>query len=503
MKMLKFCSVLAALVLLIPMVANVQTATLSAKRSQEELPLRLSEPVEAIAADLESYIPGYMRDEKIPGVGIALIRDGELVWTEGFGVTNVFTRQAVTPDSVFEVASNSKVVTAYIALRLVDQGLLALDEPLNGYLAEPWLPPSAYRDLITLRHVLSHSSGLDHSTSSRESLFAPGLGYSYSAVGFQYLQAVIEQVTGQSLEEVAQEMVYTPLGMSSSSFVNPAILVPNTANGHLRAIVPVVIFLFLYVLSLVIVGFIGELVLRMRTGQWRPNRRTLVGIFAGAFILSSVAAFVLIGAIGLPEFAWLIVFCGLALLIGFAAAFLVGWAIIGRLFPNQPRPRVILTIVWSVLILTSLVFLTGNLTNVPVPKWPQTEASAAGSMRAPAGDMAAFLIELANPQHLSAELAAQLQSPQVRLASDLSWGLGPGIQSSQQGDALWQWGQHVDFQSIMIIYPEHGLGVVVCTNNDLLNPDVAVEIAHRALGGEIEAIRRAIHLEFNYREGDA
>jgi hypothetical protein len=54
----------------------------------------------------------------------------------------------------------------------------------------------------------------------------------------------------------------------------------------------------------------------------------------------------------------------------------------------------------------------------------------------------------------------------------------------------------------MIIYPKHGLGVVVLTNNDLLNPDVAIEIAHRALGGEIDLIRRATRLEFNYRQGD-
>jgi hypothetical protein len=116
--------------------------------------------------------------------------------------------------------------------------------------------------------------------------------------------------------------------------------------------------------------------------------------------------------------------------------------------------------------------------------------------------MATFLIELSNPQHLSKAGATELETPQVRLNSDLSWGLGPGIQHSREGDALWQWGQHIDFQSIMMIYPEHEFGVVVCTNNDLLNPDVAMEIAHRALGGKIEPIRRAIHLAFNYREGD-
>jgi CubicO group peptidase (beta-lactamase class C family) len=493
---------LVLLVLLVGIVVSGQADMTLAQASQDALPLRLSEPIEAVVADLEAFIPEYMREQNIPGVGIALIRDGEVVWTEGFGVANAFTREAVSPDTVFEVASNSKVVTAYIALRLVDQGLLSLDEPLNAYLPEPWLPASEYRDFITLRHVLSHTSGLGHSTTSRDSLFAPGLGYSYSAIGFQYLQAVIEQVTGQSLEEVAQETVFTPLGMSSSSFVNPTELTPSTANGHLRAIAPVLIFAVIYAISLVIVGSIGLLILRIRTGHWRPNKRTMLGILAGAFVLSLLAAFVLVGTLGWPEFSWLIVFCALALAIAFAAAFLAGRAIIIRLFPNQSRQRPFLTIVSTILILVGLVFLAGRLTNLPVPKWPWAEAQAAGSMRATAGDMATFLIELSNPQHLNAELAAELQKPQVRLANDLTWGLGPGIQSSQDGDALWQWGQHIDFQSVMIIYPEHGLGVVVLTNNDLLNPDVAVEIAHRALGGKIDPIRRATHLEFNYRQDD-
>jgi hypothetical protein len=113
--------------------------------------------------------------------------------------------------------------------------------------------------------------------------------------------------------------------------------------------------------------------------------------------------------------------------------------------------------------------------------------------------MASFLIELADPQHLALPIATEMRTPQVRLGDDLSWGLGPGIMQSQQGDALWQWGQHLDFQSVMIIYPEHRFGVVVCTNSDLLNPDVALDIAHHALGGEVDRIRSAIHLAFNYR----
>jgi CubicO group peptidase (beta-lactamase class C family) len=486
---------LVALVLLLA--CGGQTA---ASPTQQELPLRFAEPVEAIVADLESFVPQYMREEHVPGLTIALIHDGRVAWAEGFGVANTITGRPVTPGMAFEVASNSKVVTAYIALRLVDQGRLSLDEPLNNYLTEPWLPASEYRDAITLRHVLSHTSGLGHNTTSRESLFAPDRGYSYSAIGFLYLQAVIEQVTGQSLEDVAQEMVFGPLGMSSSSFVVGAEREAHTVNGHVHAVVPVLVFAVLYAVSTVIVGLPGLLVLRIRTGRWRPTRRMAIGVFAVALVVSLVPAFILLGSAGLPEFGWLVVLVGLASAVAFALAFLAGRVIVRRLSPQRGRLQVAAMVAWSGLILVGLALGASRITNLPVPQPSRVEAGAAGSVCASAGDMAAFLIELSDPQHLSPEMAAQLRASQVKLASDMSWGLGPGIQHSQQGDALWQWGQHLHFQSVMIIYPDHGFGVVVCTNNDLLNPDVAIEIAGRALGGKIEPIRRASHLQFNYHE---
>ncbi len=469
--------------------------------SGQGLPFRLNEPDSSIIGDLTNYIPDFMRREHIPGVAVALIRDGEIVWTEGFGVKSTLTAEPVTSETIFEVASNSKVVTAYLALRLVDQGRLSLDEPLNTYLREPWLPPSESRNTITLRHVLSHSSGLGHSTTSRENLFAPGRGYSYSAVGFQYLQAVIEQVTGQSLEQVAQELAFAPLGMSSSSFVNRKDLTSRTANGHLRAVVPVLLFAILYAISLIIVGLIGLVILRFRTGTWRPAGRGAMGALAVAFFLSLLPAFILLGLSGLLEFAWLIALCGLVVAIVVMLTFIAGRLLIRRLFPGRWWLQATSSIVWSLLILIGFVLLASRITNVPVPRWPATSAQAAGSMRATVGDMAAFLIELSDPQHLSPEMAAALRESQVSLSTDLSWGLGPGIQHSRQGDALWQWGQHIDFQSLSMIYPAHGFGVVVCTNSDLFNPDVALDIAHRALGGVIDPVRRATHLEFNYREG--
>jgi CubicO group peptidase (beta-lactamase class C family) len=180
----------------------------TASTGQAVAPLRIHEPLEAVVADLEAFIPAYMERESVPGVAIALVRDGRVVWTGEYGVTNVLTGKPVTPDSTFKVASNSKLVTAYIALRLVDQGMLALDEPLDSYLSEPFLPQPEYRSVVTLRHTLSHTSGMGQTGISRKVRFPPGAGYSYSASGFLYTQKVLEAVTGKSLEELGQELVF-------------------------------------------------------------------------------------------------------------------------------------------------------------------------------------------------------------------------------------------------------------------------------------------------------
>lgn len=466
-------------------------------------PLRVSEPLETITADLKSFIPAYMREQKIPGVALALVRDNRVAWVGTFGSANALTGRPVNSDSIFQVASNSKVVTAYIALRMVDQGLLALDTPLDGYLSEHWLPESDYREKITLRQVLSHSAGLGHTTTSRESLFAPGKGYSYSAIGYQYLQAVIEQVSRQSLETVARKMVFNPLGMPSSSFLNRPAYISENANGHVNAFIPVLIFVLEFLILLLVVELFGRLLARIRTGRWQLTRRAAILTYVSALALSLLVSIILFGMAGLLEFAVLIAFCGLALSAVFVLFYSAGRFLILRWLPQSSRVSKISNLIWGMLVVTGLSLLVLRIPNLPVPKWAPNQAQAAGSMRATVGELAAFLIELSNPQHLSPEVAAQMRTSQVTLRSDLSWGLGPGIQHSSQGDALWQWGQQIDFQSIMIIYPEHGFGVVVLTNNDLLKPDSAVDIAQRALGGKIDPIRQAIHLQFNYREPES
>jgi hypothetical protein len=158
----------------------------------------------------------------------------------------------------------------------------------------------------------------------------------------------------------------------------------------------------------------------------------------------------------------------------------------------------IINIFWGLLLSGIIIFISMGVINLPVPKWPNYKPGSAGTLRTSPSELALFMIEIANPRYLKTETAQLLRTSQIRLDENLSWGMGPGIFYSNKGYALWQWGQHIDFQSIMIIYPESKSGVVVCTNNDLLNPDVALEIAQRALGENLNTIRSAIHLNYDY-----
>ncbi|MFC1636324.1 serine hydrolase domain-containing protein [Planctomycetota bacterium] len=421
-----------------------------------------------------------------------------MAWTEGFGVKNTITRKPVTSNTLFEVASLSKVVTAYMALKLIDEGEISLTKPLHNYLSEEWMPSSAYRDSIKLNHVLSHSSGLPKI--SKDIMFKPGTAYYYSANGFNLVKEVMEEVTEESFEELAQRLVFKPIGMKSSSFLKQDKLIQQAANGHLHALVPVILFGLLFTPLFVIVFLIGKIIVRFGTKSWKLSRQYIIIIISISFLLLAAAIFILLGSSSMIEFAWILVISGLVSISLFLLFLHIGRMVILKRFSEKKGIRIILSIVWSLIITITILFFSMKIQNIPVPKWPNYEASPAGTLRTSAQDLAKFLIEIADPQHLKTKTAELLRTSQIRLSDNLAWGMGPGILYSEQGYALWQWGQHIDFQSIMIIYPEHEFGVVVCTNNDLLNPDVAVEIAHRAIGGSFEPLRMAIHLQYDYNE---
>jgi CubicO group peptidase (beta-lactamase class C family) len=190
---------------------------------QTTTPLRTNANLTQITGRLESDLPELMKQADVPGLSIALIRNGAVVWHHGFGVKNSRTREPVTGDTVFEAASLSKPVFAYAVMKLVDAGKFDLDKPLNQYLPGNYdVGPDSRLDLITARRVLSHTTGFPNWRGGNPVLkifFTPGEKFSYSGEGFVYLSKVIEHVTGEQFNDFITRMVFQPLGMTSSSYV--------------------------------------------------------------------------------------------------------------------------------------------------------------------------------------------------------------------------------------------------------------------------------------------
>lgn len=202
---------------------------------------------------LESLIAELMEQSFVPGVSIAVIKDGKVAWHRGFGVRDAHSRAPVDDNTVFEAASVSKTVFAYAALQLCDRGTLSLDRPLTAYTPERVLQGDPRLDLITTRHILSHTSGFQNFRTRAEPLrihFTPGARFEYSGEGYWYLQSVITHLVGSvdsgtcgsyeaslricatDIDAYLKRNVLVPLRMTTSSYVWNAALERYAALPH-------------------------------------------------------------------------------------------------------------------------------------------------------------------------------------------------------------------------------------------------------------------------------
>jgi CubicO group peptidase (beta-lactamase class C family) len=171
-------------------------------------------------ATLAREIPRFLRISGVPGLSMAVVRNGRVAWARAFGTRDDSAHTPVDTATVFEAASLSKPVFAYLVLRLADRGELDLDRPLAGMFEYPRLGQDRQARRITARMVLSHGTGLPNWGGEQLTLqFEPGTAYGYSGEGFVYLQKAIEHATGHSLEALARQEVFEPLGMTRSSYV--------------------------------------------------------------------------------------------------------------------------------------------------------------------------------------------------------------------------------------------------------------------------------------------
>jgi CubicO group peptidase (beta-lactamase class C family) len=171
-----------------------------------------------------------------PGLAVALVHHGRLIWAAGYGVADRTTGQPVTASTRFQAASLSKPVTAWGVLRLIESGRIGLDEPVTGHLRR-WRPPPSPVDAkgVTVRRLLSHTAGLSvhgyvGQSADRplppieaplsgetgdsfpvELLEAPGGGWLYSGGGYSLLQLLVEELTGRLFADYLQAEVLEPL----------------------------------------------------------------------------------------------------------------------------------------------------------------------------------------------------------------------------------------------------------------------------------------------------
>ena len=162
-----------------------------------------------------------MSDVGVPGLSLAVIGDGRIVYYQTFGYKRLDTRERVDSNTIFEAASLSKTFLTYVVHRLIDEGKLDPDKPLYLYLPYPELEHDARYKLITTRMVLSHTSGIENwkrynNPDTLEILANPGEKYIYSGEGFVYLSKVVEVILGKSYEQYVEEMVIQPLGLKRS-----------------------------------------------------------------------------------------------------------------------------------------------------------------------------------------------------------------------------------------------------------------------------------------------
>ena len=173
--------------------------------------------------------------ESIPGFQVACIVDGAVAWSEGYGV-RASNGARTDAETIFDFGSLTKPVFATAVMRLIEQGVLDLDTPLSSYAPYDDLRDAPQARRVTVRHVLTHQTGLPNwrpFPPGSPLVFArdPGSAFSYSGEGIFWLQIVVEAVTGRPVAEVIQRNVFDPIGMRRSSVVFEPSFRANYAQG--------------------------------------------------------------------------------------------------------------------------------------------------------------------------------------------------------------------------------------------------------------------------------
>ncbi len=200
----------------------------------------------AVYADaLDDAIQAEMKRTGVPGVGVAVVRDGKIILEKGYGLANVEHDIKVTPRTMFQSGSIGKTFTAALIMLLAEEGKLKLTDPISAHLANT---PASWKD-ITIEHLLSHTSGLSDPYAKLDmrkdytdeelialeatipTLFSPGEKWQYSNMGYHLLGFIANKAGGKFYGDQLRERIFAPLGMSTR-IISESDIVPHRSSGY-------------------------------------------------------------------------------------------------------------------------------------------------------------------------------------------------------------------------------------------------------------------------------
>jgi CubicO group peptidase (beta-lactamase class C family) len=198
-------------------------------------------------AAIDTYVEAQMKRFHVPGLALAIVRNGEFLYAKGYGFANLEHQVPVKTETVFQSGSTGKQYTSMAVMILAEEGKIKLEDGIRTVFPDA---PDSWQP-ITIRHLLTHTSGLGDYTPAfdlrkdmkEEELrrliygtplgFKPGERFRYSNLGYALLGTLISRVSGKFYGDFLRERIFEPLGMATARIINERDIVPNRAAGYL------------------------------------------------------------------------------------------------------------------------------------------------------------------------------------------------------------------------------------------------------------------------------
>ncbi|MBO4579123.1 MAG: beta-lactamase family protein [Clostridiales bacterium] len=349
----------------------------------------------------------------------------------------------VDKNTVYELGSCGKTVAAYTALVMADEGILDLDEKIAPFLDKDLLTADPRMNDITLRQLLCHTAGFSPSyeLGTDKNIYSdPGSKFCYSGVGYIYMQSVIENKSGMTLDEAASKYVFKPLSMKNSTFENA-----KTVTPYMNLSSVVLYSMLIFIAALLVLTLIAFIPGKITKFKFMSFKKAFVCCYILAGIINTV---------------FLLFFFVSKVFVFFLICYLLTGLVMFIL-----RKRKKLFYISSALMLAVILAIGFTLpVSIPVtcdliPKKP----NCAYTFKSSAEDMALFCNDLMK----KAKAGDEMFAPQVKIDDENDWGLGIAIEHNDEyGTTYWHSGINPGFQSLFVLYPDRDRFVVILTNSD-------------------------------------